>query len=556
MLETLIIRADGSAKIGAGHVMRCLALARRWQQDGGRVLFVQAATTPSLDACLRAAGAETVMIEAELGGSADTEETIRHARASAARWIVADGYHFGAPWQKRIKEAGYRLLIIDDYGHAGHDHADVILNQNAGASRYLYANRDAHTQLLLGSAFALLRPEFLGWRNAPREVAPVATKVLVTLGGGDPDNVTSTVVAALDQLPGLEVVVVVGGSNPHREAVQSALEQHGGAMRLVVNATNMPELMAWADLAVSAAGSTSWELAFMGVPAALIVVADNQAGIATALAEKGVSLNLGRHQKLTAGGIAEALTLLIADGPRRQEMSRGARSLIDGHGVARVVAALRPQLRVTLLTDTTSWLNAYLPELKQEFEQSGHQVCWIHDPAELSEGDVAFFLSLSRIVPGVALGRHAHNLVVHESAVPHGRGWSPLTWQVLEGKNEIPVTLLEAVDGVDCGDIFTQTMIHFRGDELVEELRAAQAAATIALCRAFITRYPFSLEAARPQSGEASHYPRRRPADSRLDPDKTLREQFQLLRVSDPVRYPAYFEMAGRRYEVRISVAP
>ncbi|MBI2517588.1 MAG: methionyl-tRNA formyltransferase [Opitutae bacterium] len=210
-------------------------------------------------------------------------------------------------------------------------------------------------------------------------------------------------------------------------------------------------------------------------------------------------------------------------------------------------------LRLAIVSDAGSWLNAFLPELCDAFTAAGHEVRWIHEPAELAEGDIAFLLSLSRIVPPDALRRHAHNLVVHESALPHGRGWSPLTWQVLEGKSEIPVTLLEAADEVDAGDIYVQEIIHLRGDELVNELRAAQAAATIRLCRDFVSRYPFILAEVRPQAGEAMFYPRRRPADSRLDPDKTLREQFNLLRVCDPERYPAYFELAGQRYAIRIS---
>ena len=91
--------------------------------------------------------------------------------------------------------------------------------------------------------------------------------------------------------------------------------------------------------------------------------------------------------------------------------------------------------------------------------------------------------------------------------------------------------------------------------ELVDELRSAQAEATLRLCREFVAGYPFSGDISRAQEGEPSYYARRRPADSRLDPDKTLREQFNLLRVADPDRYPAFFELAGRRYEVRISAA-
>jgi methionyl-tRNA formyltransferase len=291
----------------------------------------------------------------------------------------------------------------------------------------------------------------------------------------------------------------------------------------------------------------------MGLPAVQLVAADNQAGIAAALAAGGITISLGDFREVKPEQIAAAVVALSADGARRREMGARGWALIDGHGARRLTAALGRKLQVTVVSDAGSWLNASIPQLVAAWESAGHVVSWIHDPAELGSGDLAFFLSLSRILSAEALTRHAHNLVVHESALPSGRGWSPLTWQVLEGKNEIPVTLFEAAAGVDSGDIYAQTEIRLKGDELVDELRAAQASATFDLCRKFVADYPYGLANARAQSGEPTCYPRRRPADSRLDPDKTLRELFNQLRVADPVRYPAFFEMAGRRFEIRLS---
>jgi methionyl-tRNA formyltransferase len=190
--------------------------------------------------------------------------------------------------------------------------------------------------------------------------------------------------------------------------------------------------------------------------------------------------------------------------------------------------------------------------LKAGFEADGHRVRWIHDPAAIEEGDIAFLLSLGRIVPAAVLHRHAHNLVVHESALPEGRGWSPLTWQILEGKREIAVTLFEAAAGADSGVIYDQDRLRFQGTELLPELRAAQAAATLQLCRRFVARYPAVSSTGRPQVGVPTYYPRRRAADSRLDPDKTLREQFNLLRVADPERYPALIDIDGQCYQVQL----
>jgi methionyl-tRNA formyltransferase len=130
-----------------------------------------------------------------------------------------------------------------------------------------------------------------------------------------------------------------------------------------------------------------------------------------------------------------------------------------------------------------------------------------------------------------------------------------MTWQVLEGTPRIPVTLLEAVESVDAGDIYLQERIDLAGNELLDDLRGKVAQATRLLCEAFVDQYPSVLTKACRQSGEPSYYPRRGPDDSGLDPKQSLVEQFELLRVVDNQRYPAFFEHRGRRYRLRIEKA-
>jgi methionyl-tRNA formyltransferase len=160
------------------------------------------------------------------------------------------------------------------------------------------------------------------------------------------------------------------------------------------------------------------------------------------------------------------------------------------------------------------------------------------------------------MVPSAVRQRFQHVLVVHESDLPEGRGWSPLTWQILDGADHIPVTLIEAAGAVDSGPVFAQRWITFGGHELIDELRAAQAEVTHALCRAFVDDYPDSAAQGREQTGEATYYPRRRPAHSELDPERSLAEQFNQLRVADNDRYPAFFEWHGQRYVLQIGRAP
>jgi methionyl-tRNA formyltransferase len=152
----------------------------------------------------------------------------------------------------------------------------------------------------------------------------------------------------------------------------------------------------------------------------------------------------------------------------------------------------------------------------------------------------------------MTLNKFNNNLVVHESALPAGKGWSPITWQILEGQNRVQVTLLEAAEAVDSGPIYDQCLVEFDGYELIDELRTIQAKATFDLCRRFVAGYPDTKEKSREQFGIESFYKRRRPVDSELDAEKSLAEQFNLLRVVDNERYPAFFNICGNRYILKV----
>lgn len=169
--------------------------------------------------------------------------------------------------------------------------------------------------------------------------------------------------------------------------------------------------------------------------------------------------------------------------------------------------------------------------------------------------EVAFVLSYEKKVPAAILARSRHNIVVHASALPHGKGMSPMTWQILEGRDVIPVSLFEAVAAFDAGPIYLRDSIRFRGHELLDEMHAALGAKIIEMCMRFMSEYPGIIARGHPQTGPESHYRWRKPEDSRLDPDKTIAEQFNLLRVVDNERYPAFFEWKGLKFVLKISPA-
>ena len=208
-------------------------------------------------------------------------------------------------------------------------------------------------------------------------------------------------------------------------------------------------------------------------------------------------------------------------------------------------------MKITLLVDNKkSWVVPCVLKLKKGLEKLGHQVVYIHDSGKIPAGDCAFFLACEKIIPKEILLRNQHNLVVHESALPKGKGWSPLTWQILEGKNEIPITLFEAVDRVDSGPIYLQDVMCFKGHELLDELHEVQGEKTIELVLKFVKSYP--PKKSKSQLGKESFYLRRTPEDSELDVNRTIAEQFNLLRVVDNKKYPAFSHYKGKKYIIQI----
>lgn len=321
--------------------MRCLALAQGWQARGRQATFVTACESEGLRQRLSDEGFQVITLGRSYPDPADWNITSRALADHSNAWVVLDGYHFDSAYQSRIKEAGHRLLVIDDMAHLDHYYADVVLNQNINAERLHYAC-EPHTYLLLGTRYVLLRSEFLVWRGWQREIPQVARKVLVTLGGGDPDNQTLKVIGALQRvgMDRLEAVVVVGASNPHFRELQSAACNLQFGIRLVQNVTNMSKLMAWADVAVSAGGSTCWEMAFMGLPNVILVLAENQRGIAMGLDAVGISLNLGWYAEISELDLAQALKTLMSNPARRIAMSEKGRQVADGAGTDCVVSVM------------------------------------------------------------------------------------------------------------------------------------------------------------------------------------------------------------------------
>lgn len=207
-------------------------------------------------------------------------------------------------------------------------------------------------------------------------------------------------------------------------------------------------------------------------------------------------------------------------------------------------------MKIAILTSPNQWFENYAKELSEKLNQS--QVYTEH--SQMKGGyDVVFILSYHKIIPKKYLELNRHNIVIHASLLPKGKGWAPLFWQVLEGEKKIPFSMFEAGEGVDDGKLYMVKNLDLSGYELNEELREKQANFTIKMCLEFVTNYE-QYKTPKPQTGTESFYPKRDKKHSKLDINISLKDQFNLLRTVNNDEYPAFFELDGSRYVLKIEL--
>ncbi len=551
----VVIRADAGPLVGLGHVMRMIALAQALQDRGAAVVFVVLSCPEALIARLGAEGFRVEQLtDCQSGSTDDAQRTVAIATALNARWIILDGYAFGSDFQLVCTDSCARVLCVDDCHYSDRWHAAALLNQNLHAlsERHTYSLIAPDAGLWLGPRFALMRREF--WR-APRLTVDRdghARRVLVSMGGADGPNATALILEALallrDQQP--RVSVLVGISNSHRVQLEALCGQYGSRFEIIDGVTDMASLLEQVDAVITAGGSTCWEVLWARKPAAVLVIADNQQPIADSLQEQGLMFSLGRIGDATALELAGRLEEWLWN----MQVPKNA-CPVDGKGARRVAAALDGRYSVTIATASEGWLMPHLASLKAALEAANCLVHVVSSIDQMKGGDFLLLLSYWAIVPQEVLEKYLHSLIVHESDLPEGRGWSPATWAILAGNNRIPLCLLEAAERVDSGDIYLRSEIHLEGHELVQEWRGILAAKVVEMCLQFIATFPAIASAPDKQPLAGTYLPRRHPADSQLDACKTLVQQFNLLRTVDNASYPAFFDHLGHRYLLRIEKA-
>ena len=211
-------------------------------------------------------------------------------------------------------------------------------------------------------------------------------------------------------------------------------------------------------------------------------------------------------------------------------------------------------MKIAILTTANQWFVPYAKALNDEiqanFKDKISECALFFEHTQIYGFDIVFVLSYHKIISASSLAQNALTLVLHASNLPQGKGWSPFFWQILEGKDEICFTLFKADEKVDNGEIYLQKRLKLNGIELYDELRTKQAEMTKQMCLEFLRLYPHITP--RAQSGDESFYPKRNPKDSELDIEKSLNEQFNLLRICSNDEFPAFFIKDGKKFVLKI----
>jgi len=337
----LALRVDATPEVGAGHVMRCLVLADLLAARGARTVFISHPLPATLESRVRDSGHDVLFVPDSPGDALDATAT-RAAieRLGSLDWIVVDHYGLGIEWERAMRNACAGLLAIDDL-HRTHD-VDILLDQNA-VDPMAYADVVPETcARFLGPTNALMRSEFIEQRALLTERDGTVRRILVSMGGGDATQPTLAVVGALTRVLSHDVAVDVLVTSACSDIEILGRQVTAAGYTLHIDTARVAALAASADLAIGAGGTGAWERAFLGVPALLVCLAENQRGVIDALTRAGAAAFVS--DGVDEGALERELSGLLHDPARLAAMSRAAILLMGAPGPERfepLLAALR-----------------------------------------------------------------------------------------------------------------------------------------------------------------------------------------------------------------------
>lgn len=359
-------RSDASLKIGAGHLMRCLTLANCLRQEGHHCHFVFRDLEGHMEGLISENNfsfsrlpAEKILINEdhndqevlpehyhllEYSWKEDAKQTVQVLKNSEIDWLVVDHYALDGRWQSQLRDYCKRLMVIDDLADRQHI-CDLLFDQTLGRNSSSYENFvPKECQFLLGSQYALLRPEFREYRKKIelRGISEIK-EILITLGGADPRNVTGDVLKIFAKLNLKNITtlnIVLGHSSPWVDSIKEQVKNLNYKSNIMIDIKDMAATMSKCDLVISASGSTAWERCCLGLPGINIVVEKNQIDIAKSLEISGAAITLNYNSINFGKDLFEAVKKLMNSSTFRKKMIKNAAKIVDGSGASRVLERL------------------------------------------------------------------------------------------------------------------------------------------------------------------------------------------------------------------------
>lgn len=321
------IRADASAEIGSGHLVRCLSLANELTKAGMHITFLCYELPQHFTDQIQADGHQLTLL---------SEPWPVALPSGGIDLLIIDHYGADQEWQLTMRRQAKKIMVIDDLMDRGHN-CDLLLNQNLHAAAAPYQNLvPLHCSLFLGLEYALLRPEF--YQLAPeRTIRSSLQRLLVAVGGSNPQHLDERILHELDNCP-WAVDVVLGATSPQSRAIESLCRKHQGRWTLHIQTQRMAQLMTQADLAIGAGGSSHWERCLLGLPALVVTVAENQRESTRLLHGREACWWLGDLDSLHPGAIRDAVDELAHNPQRLVQMSQVAAEIVPRNGGTQKVA--------------------------------------------------------------------------------------------------------------------------------------------------------------------------------------------------------------------------
>ena len=398
----IVIRADASIQIGVGHVMRCLTLAKELKENGADVSFICRDYPGHLQDFIQKQGFFVRLLpspESEykkqendpdhapwLGVSwnHDAEETKKYLGNEIIDWLIVDHYGIDYRWHESFRACTKQIMVIDDLADRKLN-CDMLLDQTYGREKDAYVSVvSKQSQLLLGSDYALLRPEFTKLRLKAiykRKSSNSIKRILVSMGSMDPNNLTGQVLTGLEKVDWNDkpiVDVVLGTRAPKLKSIIEQSKTHILDIHVLQDVENMSELMLAADLAIGAGGTTSWERCCLGLPSLLVKLAENQKQVIAELVKVGAARSISSAD--IENDIVHECNFLQKNNIVMSEISKNAFKVVNGQGAQLIAIRMKPDLAQDGSHVTIRNANMSDADIIYEWQSDPNTRKYFHDP--------------------------------------------------------------------------------------------------------------------------------------------------------------------------------